>query len=201
MKTTVAMFSILWLLCAPASAAGESRAHVIVRIHDYAGSLPETIAAAQRFATDVYAAAGIDLHWLPPLRHPAEPMAGECDRVREELSVIVRSLHTSERGSRSLETMGFAPIDAGGGGRVAYVLLDRIEHAARGGTGVMQNLLGLVIAHELGHLLLPRDAHAPTGLMRERWHVSELWTIHPRALGLTPRQAEHIRTRLGGVAP
>jgi hypothetical protein len=60
------------------------------------------------------------------------------------------------------------------------------------------DLMGLVIAHELGHLLLPFGAHSDEGVMRGRWEVRELQRLDVRQLGFTPFQAMQIRRRASG---
>ena len=53
--------------------------------------------------------------------------------------------------------------------RRAYIFYDRIlDHARLTGSNVAR-LLGAVIAHEVGHLLLPAFSHSPTGIMRAHW--------------------------------
>jgi hypothetical protein len=61
-------------------------------------------------------------------------------------------------------------------GQLAYVFYyhvndfahknDLIEHKA--------NILGLAIAHEMGHLLLPYNTHSDTGIMRATWDREDL---------------------------
>jgi hypothetical protein len=66
-------------------------------------------------------------------------------------------------------------------GWLATVFSDRIDAAATR-VGVDPGaLLGLVMAHEVGHLLLGIDYHSETGVMRAHWpdalltHVGEQW--------------------------
>ena len=61
--------------------------------------------------------------------------------------------------------------------------------------------MAFVVAHEVGHLLLPIGSHSPDGLMRGRWDVNDLRRTDPRAISFTPRQAELIRDTLGVVTP
>ena len=51
------------------------------------------------------------------------------------------------------------------GGRTVKVLYDRLEEIWSGCTPEAAFLCGNVIAHEIGHLLLPGGAHARDGLM------------------------------------
>ncbi len=73
----------------------------------------------------------------------------------------------------------------------AHVFFGRIAKRAILTSGDVGLLLGFVIAHELGHLLLPALGHAPRGLMRAHW-AGRLSTMP----GFTSEQATTIRARL-----
>jgi hypothetical protein len=59
-------------------------------------------------------------------------------------------------------------------------------------------MLGHVMAHEMGHLLLAREAHALFGLMRGRWHESQVAMVSAGMLTFTNDEAAAIRTRVAG---
>ena len=61
--------------------------------------------------------------------------------------------------------MGYTP---GGGeerGRLAFVLINRVNKIANGYGTARSIVLGAAIAHELGHLLISKE-HTRTGLMK-----------------------------------
>jgi hypothetical protein len=66
---------------------------------------------------------------------------------------------------------------------------------ARGDSSFETLLLGHLMAHEIGHLLLGAGNHSPTGLMRARWQQQELELIRRRTLAFTSGQAESIRAQ------
>ena len=55
------------------------------------------------------------------------------------------------------------------------------------------HILGHVIAHEFGHLLLNLDSHSPTGIMRGMWDTNDFAAATYGDLLFTPQQAEVIR--------
>lgn len=57
------------------------------------------------------------------------------------------------------------------------------------------DVMGLVMAHELGHLLLPHDSQSRSGLMRANWRVEDL-RVDRGPLEFTRTQAEVIRQAL-----
>jgi hypothetical protein len=59
-------------------------------------------------------------------------------------------------------------------------------------------VLALVLAHEIGHVLLPAPAHSEVGIMQSPWNP---WTMDQAAdhgLFFTAQQGELIRQRLTG---
>ena len=61
-------------------------------------------------------------------------------------------------------------------------------------------LLGYVMAHELGHLLLPDGAHSPAGLMRPALDPAQVRAAAEGLLTFTPDQAGLIREHLHASA-
>jgi hypothetical protein len=56
-------------------------------------------------------------------------------------------------------------------------------------------VLAYVMAHEMGHLLLPPGAHSPSGIMRPDWDGDDLRHIASGSLQFTPAQANAIRAK------
>ena len=80
----------------------------------------------------------------------------------------------------------------------AYVYVDRVRQLSSQRQAQVQLLLGRAIAHEVGHLVLPKDGHSTSGIMTARLHThrdgaaltfteSERMNIHARLLALSPR--------------
>jgi hypothetical protein len=59
-------------------------------------------------------------------------------------------------------------------------------------------LLGYVIAHEVGHLLLGTDSHNHEGIMQGRWEDPQLREAGKGNLQFTPSQARLMRQHLTG---
>jgi len=82
-------------------------------------------------------------------------------------------------------------------GRVAHVFFRQVQEFARIYHIDLSSMLGHVIAHEVGHLLLPTFAHSPTGLMRAEWDDMQVRDAARRALTFTDGQAHRIRAARG----
>jgi hypothetical protein len=78
-------------------------------------------------------------------------------------------------------------------GRIAYVIYDRVRRVAFGDGADEATLLGMVMAHEISHLLLGRGSHADAGLMKDRWNHLEVRQLADTTLAFSEVQASHIR--------
>jgi hypothetical protein len=78
-------------------------------------------------------------------------------------------------------------------GPIAQVFFRRVEEFARIHRADLSMMLGHVMAHEVGHLLMPALAHSPTGLMRGVWDKAQVREATGGALTFTTGQAERIR--------
>ena len=90
-------------------------------------------------------------------------------------------------------SLGFAPTKATGEGlrgRLVWVFFDQVEtHAERHHVDISR-LCGFVMAHEIGHLLLPAG-HSDRGVMQAKWDLRYGLPDH-----FTDAQADAIRARL-----
>jgi hypothetical protein len=123
-----------------------------VTVYDYAGVDPEMLAMAKRITSDVYLHAGIEIEWVEP--------DGFEDIGRFYVNLLSNEM--AARFSASKETVGFAMP----GSLAASAMYDRIREIAHDHRLPCGVLLGYVMAHELGHLLLPAHSHSEVGLMR-----------------------------------
>ena len=157
---------------------------ILVYIDNHAPIRPEALAQAKEYATEVYAAAGLSMAWEERAVVDTQPVA-----VR--LTVALLSGSGEERVAEEIDakaaTLGFAP----DGSRRAYIFCRRIAGRARSTGESVGVVLGRVLAHELGHLLLPRQGHSDTGIMRAQL---DQWLFGIPAF--TDAQAMFIRTSL-----
>ena len=164
-------------------------AHVplAVRTYDAVGVPSRALDQARATATVVLAAAGIRPVWRPC-------HAGLCISrpKRDEVFVrIVNATPVSEPG-----TLGFSAIDrVAHAGTLATIYFDRVE-AVAAETGVDGGeLLGRVVAHEIGHLLLGTSGHASIGLMRATWTTEEIRRRVPLDWRFSAQDSAEMRRR------
>jgi hypothetical protein len=181
------------------SAIAESRdmLSVTVRIHDYVGIPIACMTSAQENVKDLYAAIGVNTIWAET-KHPGKSPEPAAKYIPGELLINIVTPAMSRRMGVAEPTLGLAAVTHLSGGKIAYLLFDHIRHVALSSGGEAADILGLVIAHEMGHLLLPFGSHSQNGLMRPSWRPED-FTLGSQP-AFTQAQADGIRELLRGVA-
>lgn len=172
---------------------------VTVRLHDYVRLPTESVERARQRVTDLYAAIGVRLVWAETVRQ-AEASAHDSRRDPSEVLINVLTPALSRRLAVRQKALGAAAVTRREGGKVAYVLFDRIYQVAVTSATSPADVLGVVIAHELGHLLLPQGSHSPTGVMRPDWNAVDFQATNLQKHMFTPAQRDSIRERPGRQA-
>jgi hypothetical protein len=86
---------------------------------------------------------------------------------------------------------------ARGIGRIIYVDGNRVRDVALESSRNLSDIMALVIAHEVGHLLrLPHDARSRSSIMRAEWSIADLRRIDVRSLHFTPAELDGIRASI-----
>jgi hypothetical protein len=159
-----------------------------VRVHDESGVPAATLEQAQAEAAAIFYRARVSLVWVD-----VETCAGRC----LVLKIIPRSVGTK---SRNQLVVGITPGTRTARGTLAFAFYDRISKLSAELHLETGRMLGHVMAHELGHLLLPYEAHAVIGVMRPVWDRVQANGVINGTLTFAPDQAEQIRKRLSASA-
>jgi hypothetical protein len=180
--------------------------HVLtVRVYNYAGLEKWVLMGAQRQVESILKHAGAESIWFQCATSPAQ--IGNEPRCAKRLagSEIVLKLLSDEmaqKANQPLNTFGFAvPTSPLGLGSVS-ILVKKAEQLAFSGPFSMGYdsarvlVLGHVIVHEIGHLLLGPKAHSLTGIMSCPWSKEQIKQIATTHLLFTEKQAVLIRDRL-----
>jgi len=170
---------------------------VQVRVYDAAVMPAANQTVALRAAAGVLAAAGIDVTWTL-CNNETSGRSPVCDTPvgRAELSVRFVRLAASVAAGGQLQ-LGYALVDTTAGeGQLATVFVDRVDWLASEAGAEAPVVLGFAVAHEIGHLLLGTNAHAPSGLMRALWTRSELAHAKMSNWLFSPQESDRMRTSL-----
>jgi hypothetical protein len=166
-----------------------------VRIYDNAHVPKGALRAALALAAKTLRPADVEVTWVSC----STSSGGRCTVPLGRGELVVR-LVRSGKGSPGDddESLGTALVDpATGTGVLATVYVDRVERLAHASDGDLGTLLGRAMAHEIGHLLMGRSAHALHGLMRPRWTRAEVARNAKADWGFDAPDLREIRARRG----
>lgn len=146
----------------------------VVHVHDYERLDAEGFAKSQAEVSAVYANVGVHIEWATGGAAATAPRDGlkhvdlliltrqMTDRTAPASTVLGRGSHLTKR---------------------AYIFHPRVIEQSRKTGSRYESVLAYVIAHELGHVLLPEYSHAPSGLMRADWEGEHMLRVPNFAAG------------------
>ena len=152
-----------------------------LNLRNEAGVSAMVLADAKETLTRIYRAAGIRVEW---------------NTAGAALTIVVRAPPHPAAVRDSPFALGYAPRTKSEHGQLAFVIADRIENTAKWLALPQQLVLGMAMAHEVAHLLLPYNSHSSHGIMRNDWSQSDYEKARRGQLLFTVEQAQLMRDRL-----
>jgi hypothetical protein len=177
-------------------ATGPAREEITISVYDYARVSTELLAAAEEDARGVFRQAGVETVWATCLPKLEKTQPNDCytaDTTHLMLKILPRAISAQAR-DRS-DVLGAALVDGKGVGYYAYVFYDSVQRVAEE-RKLGHAVLGDVLAHEIGHLLLGSNSHSLSGIMSAHWSGEDLRRISEAAMLFTPNQGRMLRDRL-----
>jgi hypothetical protein len=178
---------------APAAEGQTTIRALRILVVNSAGAPPAVVADAERAAQRIFAPTGIEPAWREASL-TASDVPGSRDSSDLASMIIVTLLSPSMEARSTLPTtaLGFAV----SGSRMASIFYSRIERVASQGAVDLGTLLGHVLAHEIGHLLLPSVAHSGAGIMTAEMHPK---LAAQGVLWFSERDAPMLRARVAAL--
>jgi hypothetical protein len=172
--------------------AGEIAETIAVEVHDYADVAPATLAAATEEASRVLRRAGIEVQWT--IAPASRVVAGGAETGIPEPLTVVMLAPRHAAPVRSHSVLGYAVLPADGSyGVSAGVRYAAVERQVHETTASLPQVLGYVIAHELGHLLLGSNDHAGWGVMAAQLSGAYFDKAAQGTLAFASDEAERLR--------
>jgi hypothetical protein len=183
-----------------ASSDNETEFHVptvSVSVCNLAVLSGDVISDSELQVTRIFAQAGIQTLWLncSPITDVRNKECYLADSHHLILKILPHAIAQTLRDR--LDVLGVALLDEGVG-YYAYVFYDRVLQLSRE-RSLGNSLLGSVIAHEIGHLLLGSSAHSVSGLMSARWGSDEWRRVSEGNMHFDANQARIMRSHLSSV--
>jgi hypothetical protein len=132
--------------------------------NNYTQASPAILAGAEREAGRILGNAGLRTVWLDcSAGHSTADSQDPCREPLEATDIALRVLSESTQIKFQDTVFGFAVVPV-----LASVFYDYAAHLARSHNAEFEIpiILGCVIAHEVGHLLLGSNSHSDSGIMR-----------------------------------
>jgi hypothetical protein len=179
----------------PARALGRDKteATLTVLVYNYTEASPATLAAGEREASKILELAGAGITWVN---------CWEKSRLSaDSTELCLRGWMSPTPGLRLISgTNRFLSAEYGVASIPVYATIyyDKIARRAHkdDSAAELPILLGCVIAHELGHLLLGDPRHSATGIMKAQWGADEVQQALRGRLLFTKEQGRLIREQV-----
>lgn len=164
-----------------------------VRVYNYAQISDQDLGRGEKEAARIFRKTGVEVLWWNC--YPATTdihFHANCTPPMGPLNLVLRIFpdFAVVQGHTDGKIMGVAV------GNLASISFRLVREKAAAVRRAPSQLLGLVIAHELGHLLLGPDSHSKTGIMRSRWDREDFQGDPLVSFAFTPDQAQRIHTEV-----
>ena len=171
-----------------------------VRVYNDEGVPEGDLSAALKIANTVLQRVGLQAMWQDcTVGNPNRDSSG-CDMQTTRIDLVLYLVARLEAHAPNVDrrALGYSLIPRNGErATMAYV------SNARVGTVLSMfradELLGLAVAHEIGHLLLGTNRHSNSGLMRAPWRSKDLDSGDWEEFTFTSEQAERLRAAVLGT--
>ena len=183
------MFRSTWILiltfvlCGWVEAGAQKDLQITVVVYNDAAVPALVIESAKEIAARIYRDAGVAIMW----KDRGAPATGATELF---VRIVRRSLNLPG------EDFGIAFVGGDGHGVQADIFYSGIEQLRNNTTANPAQIMGHVMAHELGHLLLGMNSHSSSGLMQAHWTDQQLRLMSKGILKFDKRQSRAIGARL-----
>jgi hypothetical protein len=158
-----------------------------VVVHNTAEVPDADLTRAKAGVDRLLATAGVTIVW-----------AESGDSAGFTIQVVIRRQPGGGPGAKSPSALGTTIGEDHSRGGVSFVFYGRVLTFAHAHKRPVGAVLGLAIAHELGHVLLPAPAHTPSGLMKAEWNDDDIRHLAAGAAAFTSVQATLMNTAIEG---
>lgn len=183
-------FALFWAVATLATAgwASAQTAAVRVVVHDSAAVNDSTLAEALEFSASVFRYAGVDAHIARSSEVCPATATSFC------VMALLRPKQPRFQPGKA-RTMGVA-LEADPNRAVVSLYIDAILDVARRYGQPVGRVLGIALAHEMGHVLLPPPSHSASGIMQPSWEGDDIRHAIDGDTHFTEQQALLMRDRL-----
>jgi hypothetical protein len=197
----VSLFLLPQIATAGTHADADQRAvhyqkQITIRVRNYARIESTVLLKAETTANKILQEAGAETAWVLCFDGNTWSNDMACTNLPGSMDLTLNVLpFPAPQASRLRgEEFGFAIEDGEQGfGSVAWIFYEPIKSFALEKELSLTQLLGHVLAHELGHMLLGANSHSGVGLMRAQWSNRELHAADQGGLFFSDSESRRIQ--------
>lgn len=168
---------------------------IFIRSFNNVGVPAADLADARAHAEAILQQAGLNIVWTDCWAGKGQK-AEQPARCQEPVGsdIVLRLQKTNGTDGSRFVSMGFSLVGTEDAAPfLSTVHVDRVESVARSAGIDQRRVLGLAIAHEIGHVLLNSNSHAASGLMRADWSQHQLRRKDAAAWNFLESEAAQVR--------
>jgi hypothetical protein len=175
--------------------ADTANPQIMILVFDKDRRAQPVLVEAERQATLIFRRAGINVDWRS-CTQASEKSERACQEIPTPTQFVMTIMGQNKLSTNDI--FGVAFLGESGTGKYVDVFFDSISKLHREEGSNEASLLGAVIAHEIGHLLLGSHSHSPWGIMSPHWEAGHLRQVGMGTLLFSPEQAFRMRARIAG---
>jgi hypothetical protein len=157
----------------------DERIRLLLHLKNHAGVPRDDLARARSEVEQIFQHSNVTVAWV----NDDEP---------GRIAILLLSITRDSRESSEGCALGLALASRS----TAYVFVNRIIGTTRNGAADLPAVIGRVIAHEIGHILMPQRPHPSFGIMR-----ADLDVGYTNPSRFSDDEGERIRARLRAGSP
>jgi hypothetical protein len=157
--------------------------HICVQVLNNAAAQPPIVAEAIQECSQIFKSAGIAIDWLSIPSNEAH---------------FLLTIETTASPAASETAVGYLSNDSSGS--FAVIVWPRVTALVSYRTLAFE-ILGRVMAHELGHLLIGHPHHSDYGVMRPLWSIEDLRADRGGSFIFTKTDLEQMRNNMCQFQP
>jgi len=172
----------------PAVAETKTMAILTIILFNSSEASHGTLVRSEKEVSGIFSKSGVRLAWIDCLPVSGSVRAPLCREESAPGEIRVRIVDRQFKNYLPDGTFGFAvpPVWV----TVYYEPALREARRFTDSGSDVSVILGYLIAHEIGHLLLGEKAHAIDGIMTARWEIGQIQQALRRQLKFTPEESK-----------
>jgi len=165
---------------------------VTIRVYSEVELSKQVLSLAEQEGARIFREAKIETIWVN-CETSCPPTDSRCQEKPGPKHLVLRIVPKALSAADSIFGMAFL---SDNGGVYSDVFFNSIEALHRDCGTNLARILGHVMAHEVGHLLLGSHSHSSRGIMCASWHAQQLRMIAMGGLFFTPEQAHAMKAKM-----